>query len=140
MKKYQSISTPIVQHSQEQTVVEVYMLHKHVSLPKFPWRKASGFASEWGTALSLVRRLVKTRDVSPTEILDLVLRQGLTLSWDKIGLLYWHIDNSYFEDLDLDHKLLGLQKLHAKATVKKQQKVNVRDLLRKKNHGETQEG
>lgn len=139
MKKYQSISTPTVQHSAEQAVVEVYMLNKHGSLPRFPWRKASGLAKEWGSALSLVRRLVKTRDVSITEILDLVLRQGLTLAWNKAGLIYWHIDNSYFEDLDLDHKLLELQELHADAEVKPRKKVNINKLLRKKDDGEEED-
>jgi len=115
------------------------MLQKHGSLPRFPWRKASGFAKEWGTSLSLVRRLVKTRDASATEILDLVLRQGLTLAWNKIGLIYWHIDNSYFEDLDLERKLLELQELHTDAEVKPREKVNINKLLRKKDHGEEEE-
>lgn len=139
MKKYQSISTPTVQHSQEQAVVEIYMLSKHGSLPRFPWRKASGFSKEWGVALSLLRRLVKTRDVLPTEILDLLVRKGLTLSWDKIGLLYWHIDNSYFEDLNLEDRLLELQNLHTETIIPRRPQVNVRDLLRKKDNGEIEE-
>jgi hypothetical protein len=139
MKKYNSITTPAVQHSEEQALVEVYLLHKYKDLPKFPWRKASGFSKEWGTVLSIMRRLVKSRQLSPREILDLFIRHDLTVAWDKIGLLYWHVDNSFFEEMDLDRKLQELQPLHDEPVVEVRKKVGMRDLLRKKNSETSQD-
>lgn len=94
--KYQSPSTPSVQHDPTNLLVEFIMLNRYGVLEEYPWRKGNPLAKEWGEVCKIVRRLVKTMKLAPERLGWYIHRHQITdINYNEFGLVRWKI-NKYF--------------------------------------------
>lgn len=107
MSKYQSVTTPSVQHDATNFLTEIFFLNKYGALPEYPWRKGKPLAKEWGGTVSLIRKLIKVHHVDAEQI-GWYMHEHLPKKMDSksFGLMVWkikklfrHIDLSYLERL-----------------------------------------
>jgi len=92
MSKYQSVTTPDVQHDATNFLTEIFFLNKYGGLPPYPWRKGKPLAKEWGRIVSLLRKLIKTHKVSPEQIAwYLHTFTPPTMDPKSIGLMVWNL-------------------------------------------------
>lgn len=109
MPKYQSVTTPDIQHDPTNFLAEIFFLNKHGPLPQYPWRKGNPLAQEWGKTVSLFRKLVKTHKIAPEQIgWYLHTYQPKVLETKSFGLMVWKIKN-LFKHIDLKY----LERLYA---------------------------
>jgi hypothetical protein len=102
MKKFQSISTPGLVHSGFQATVEIYMYLKYETLPHYPWKE--GLHKEWKEAITVIKRVHKVKGVDHLDLLPYILNvPTLELTFKKIGLLFWYLDNKKYNPVNLDH-------------------------------------
>lgn len=108
MPKYQSITTPNVQHDPTNFLTEIFFLNKYGALPQYPWRKGNFIAKEWGSIVSIFRKLIKVHHVDPEQI-GWYLHEYLPKKIDSrsFGLMVWQI-KKLFHRIDLDY----LQRLY----------------------------
>jgi len=109
MSKYQSITTPSIQHDDTNFLTEIFFLNKYGALPQYPWRKGNPLAKEWGKIVSLLRKLIKVHHIDASQI-AWYLHEHLPKQLDSksFGLMVWKI-KKLFRRTDLSY----LQRLYA---------------------------
>ena len=139
-----SISTPDCTHSEVDSLVEIILLLQIGPLPPYAWRKTeqnvlSDIPKKWGQTKSLIRKVTSNRNIALAELLYFVIRKPDLFHWNKIGLLYWNIDNEPFRRerfsevvYTMTESYRQVEKEPVQAAVKKM-KGSLKDLLRKCN-------
>lgn len=141
MSSYESLTTVGVQHPLESTFVEIILLKQYKSLPQYPWRIKSGVAKRWKAAMSLLRHLVKSEDIAPEELLDLIMREKIKpeqFTWSCVGLIKWNIRNTHYRrvivsDILDDFKREYQSSEEITAPAKKRKVKSIKDLMGRKN-------
>ena len=138
MSKYQSVTTPEVQHDSTNFLTEIFFLNKYGALPQYPWRKEYSFSKEWGKTVSLFRKLIKTHHIKSEQIawyLHTYLPKKIDaksfglMVW-KIKTLFKHISLSYLQSLYTEKFKIIIDKSH----------LNIKDNFNLPSLKETQEG
>lgn len=111
-KRYQSPSTPKVQHDLPNLLVEAILMNRHGALPEGGWRKGGPFAKEWGQLLTKVKS-VRKLGVSLEQLAWFVKFYKVTdLDYKEFGLLRWKIQR-YFKWVNVDNFAAHYVALHA---------------------------
>lgn len=78
------------------------MYLKYDKLPHYPWKKHLN--REWKEAMAVIGRVNKVKKVNHWDLLPYILNiPTLELKFQKIGLLFWYIDNQRFDQVDLEY-------------------------------------
>ena len=90
--KYQSITTPEVQHDVSNFLTEIFFLNKHGLYKPYAWRKGNALAKDWPKIVSIFRKLVKTHRILPEQLAWYLYKyQPKSIDIDSFGLMVWRI-------------------------------------------------
>ena len=139
-----SISTPNFTHSEVNALVEIILLLQIGPLPPYAWRKTkqnvlSDIPKKWGQMRSFIRKVTSNRNIDPAELLYFAIRESDLFQWNKIGLLYWRIDNEPFHRERFSEVVQTMTETYCQVekeptqVVVKKMKGSVKDLLRHNN-------
>jgi hypothetical protein len=144
MTKVESITTAGVQHSRFSSLVEIILLIQEGPLGPYPWRQdptdpTLRIQKRWATISKIIKRVTKLRDLTEGDLLYLAIQKPDLFHWDKVGLLFWNIDNKAIKPRRFAEVIDSMIKTHriAEITVKDVPKKakNLKDLIRRKTNG-----
>ena len=73
MTKYQSITTPGVQHDEFNTITELIFLNKFGNVGYYPWR-LNEYRPYWSSTLAIIRKLNKTYSITYDQLAFYIYR------------------------------------------------------------------
>lgn len=73
MTKYESLTTPGVQHDAVNMITELILLNKNTETPTYPWRSV-GVMDFWKKTVAALRKLVKVHGLDPEQLAFYVYR------------------------------------------------------------------
>jgi hypothetical protein len=101
-QKYASPSTDGVEHDVYNLIVEAMMINRYGMIPAGSWRKGSPLHLEWGEAVKIVKRLVKSMHIDARRIAWYVQRHQVErINYNEFGLVRYKI-NKWFRWQNLD--------------------------------------
>ena len=144
MTKVESITTAGVQHSRFSSIVEVILLIQEGPLGPYPWRQdltdpTLRIQKRWATISKIIKRVTKARNLTEGDLLYLAVSKPDLFQWNKVGLLFWNIDNKIIEPQRFSEVIDNMIKTHrlvenSVPDVPKKAK-NLKDLIRRKTNG-----
>jgi hypothetical protein len=73
MAKYESITSPDIQHDEANIITELILLNRSLDVPPNPWRSPK-YKAFWGKTVACVRRLMKVNGLTSDQLAFYVIR------------------------------------------------------------------
>lgn len=114
--KFQSISTPSIQHDEANILTELILLNRYHFLTEFCWRKGNPQHVEWTHLVGAVKNIIKRLKIHPDKLAWYVNKTKIQdINYDEFGLLHYKISKVFpsaplVEIVDLYRKINEVKK------------------------------
>ncbi len=97
--KYQSITTPSIQHDAPNLLVEFMVLNKELQTEPFPWK--SDYQKFWGKSISCIKKLIRDFDLTEDQLGWYIFRCRVTQIDEKSFAKAAVVAKKLFKEADL---------------------------------------